>query len=350
MIIRPKGVWGFRFWGLGPFVCVAGLSFSAVFADVVPVSAGTITFGSGDAAGSTIEVAVRKVETFRVGGRSKSTAVNRTFSVRTLPGFPGERHAEVRLVKIGLGTASSPDDVARISGETEIYLLNALADVAVVLTYSKGGDLQGVAEWEKTRRAVLAALMRRVGALKGGTLVLHPKTRLGADVVRSIDAAVAAGFVELISSVEPEAFLEAFYQELAFLFLMAGERVAVGESIARPMVARNPADGSLTKLTHVFRLRKADRRRSRAYFRLGLAGGGIEILRKSIVKQLKATGLGDHEIEGRVAAMPMHWDVEGRATVNISTGRMRDVRMRSRIQVDNIELTSTEEIDIRTAR
>jgi hypothetical protein len=314
---------------------------------VPPALAGQVVFGSGDEPGVSSVIEVRKVESFRVGSVSNSNALNRTFNVIVERDAAGERRARVHLTDIRLGSGSSPDDVARLSGETEVYLMNALQAVPIVLTYNGAGQATGIAGWGDTRKAALDAIVRRVATLQAEGLRLHPDARLSADAVRKIDEQVASGFVSLISKADSREFLQAFYEELAYLLLVAGERVAVGESIEREMATRNPADGSLAKMTTVLRLRKADTRTGKAYFDLKLAGDGIEVLRGAMIAKLGEYNLSDEDIAQKIAAMPMHWDMEGTAVADIKTGRMVEVRVRTRIQVDTIELTSTQEIDIR---
>ena len=99
-------------------------------------------------------------------------------------------------------------------------------------------------------------------------------------------------------------------------------------------------------MTYVLRLRKVDARRSTAQFDIKLAGDGIEELRRAMTAKLEETNLTAEQIAQKVGAMPMHWDTEGTAIANIASGRLTEVA-ETRIQVDNIELTSSQEIDIR---
>jgi hypothetical protein len=280
-----------------------------------------------------------------VGARSNSTALIRTCTV-AFDGLPGDRRVQARLTGIRLGSGSRPNDVARISGETEVYLIDALKPVPVAVTYDVRGRVQGIDDWEKTQRAALDAVARRIASLRSGAVVLHRDARLGADAVAAIDAEVADGLMRAITEAGQQEFLQAFYGELSYLFLAAGQRIAVGESLEHTIATRNPADGKLAQMTYVLRLRKADVRRSTAYFDIKLAGDGIEELRRAMTAKLEETNLSADQIAQKVGAMPMHWDTEGTAVANIASGRLTEVRVKTRIQVDNIELTNSQEIDI----
>lgn len=326
--------------------CAAVLFPVASLASLASADARTVAFGPGYELGPPSEIVVRKVESFRVGRRSNSNALTRTYTVAS-DDLSSERRVQARLTGIRLGSGSKPNDVARLSGETEVFLIDALRSVPVLVTYDEQGRIQGIDGWEHTQRAALDAVAGRIASLQSGAVALHGDARLAANAVAAIDAEVAGGLVRAITNAGPREFMHAFYDEFSFLFLVAGRRIAVGESFEHSIPARNPADGKLALMTYVLRLRKVDARRSTAQFDIKLAGDGIEELRRAMTAKLEETNLTAEQIAQKVGAMPMHWDTEGTAIANIASGRLTEVRVKTRIQVDNIELTSSQEIDIR---
>ena len=137
---------------------------------------------------------VRKVESFRVGRRSNSNALTRTYTVAS-DDLSGERRVQARLTGIRLGSGSKPNDVARLSGETEVFLIDALRSVPVLVTYDEQGRIQGIDGWEHTQRAALDAVAGRIASLQSGAVALHGDARLAANAVAAIDAEVAGGLV-----------------------------------------------------------------------------------------------------------------------------------------------------------
>lgn len=323
------------------------LGFAAIGTSVA--SAEPVTFGYGDEAGALSEIVVRKMESYRVGSQTNTSTLSKIYNATVERNAPGERRARVSVKDLRMEAVTSENPAVRVSGETEVYLMGALKTVPVILSFNDKGQLSGVVDWEPTRQAVLKAVESRIAEM-GQEKALHADATLTPDAMKKLDDQVAKGLVALITKADQPAFLDTFYEELAYFLVVAGERLEIGASIDRPMQARNPADGSLVTMSHVLKLRELDPDKSMAQFDLKLAGDGVALLKSTMIAKLRETKLGEDEISRHVAAMAMHWDTEGTLSVDVKTGRLQKARINSRIQAGDVEVLTTQEVDVTTIK
>jgi hypothetical protein len=308
-----------------------------------------VAFGFGDEQGALSEIVVRKTEAYRVATRTDTSSLSKTFNVVVERNAPGERRARVVVKDVRMEAVTTDNPAVRASGETEVYLMGALKSVPVVLSYNEKGQLAGVVDWEATRQAVLKAVESRIAAMKGEK-ALHAGTTLAPDAVAKLDDQVAKAFAAMITKADQATFLEAFYDELAYFLLAAGERLEIGASLERPMPARNPADGSLATMTYALKLREVTPDKATAEFDLKLAGDGIALLKSTMITKLRETKLGEDEITRHVDAMSMHWEAAGTLFVDVKSGRLQKARVNSRVQAGDVEVITTQEADVTTLK
>jgi hypothetical protein len=309
-----------------------------------------VAFGYGDEAGALSEIVVRKTEAYRAGTRTDTSTLSKTYNALVERNAPGERRARISVKDIRMEGVTTENAAVRLSGETEVNLMGALKSVPVIVNINDKGQLAGVVDWETTRQAVLKAVESRIAAMEGEKASLHAGTTLAPDQVSKLDQQVAKGFVALISKADQTAFLEAFYDELAYFLIVAGERLETGASVERPMRARNPADGSLATMAFVLDLRAVDPPRANALFDLKLAGDGIALLKSTMIAKLRETKLGEDEISRHMDAMSMHWEAEGTLAVDVKSGRLDKARVHSRVQAGDVEVITTQEVDVTTMK
>jgi hypothetical protein len=309
-----------------------------------------VAFGYGDEAGALSEIVVRRTQAYRVGANTDTSTLSKVYNATVERNAPGERRARVTVKDIRMEAVTTENPAVRLSGETEIYLMGALKSVPVILSVNDKGQLAGVVDWEATRQAVLKAVESRTSAMEGEKATLHAATTLAPDAVKKLDEQVAKGLTALVSKADQAAFLESFYDELAYFLMVAGERLEIGTSVERPMQARNPADGSLSTMKYVLTLRAIDPAKTTAEFDLKLAGDGIALLKNTMIAKLRKTKLGEDEIGRHVDAMSMHWDAEGTLAVDVKSGRLQKARVHSRIQAGDVEVITTQEADVTAAK
>ncbi len=282
--------------------------------------------------------------------RTDTSSLSKTFNVFVERNAPGERRARITVKDVRMEAVTTDDPAVRASGETEVYLMGALKSVPVVLSYNEKGQLAGVVDWEATRQAVLKAVESRIAAMKGEKASLHAGTTLAPDALAKLDDQVSKAFVAMITKADQATFLEAFYDELTYFLLAAGERLEVGASIERPMQARNPADGSLATITYALKLREVTPDKATAEFDLKLAGDGIALLKSSVIAKLRESKLAEDEITRHVDAMSMHWEAAGTLFVDVKSGRLQKARVNSRVQAGDVEVITTKEADVTTVK
>ncbi len=246
-----------------------------------------VAFGFGDEQGALSEIVVRKTEAYRVATRTDTSALTKTYNAIVERNAPGERRARVTLKDVRMESVTTDNPAVRASGETEVYLMAALKSVPVIVSFNDNGQLAGVVDWDATRQAVLKAVESRIAGMQADRATLHAGATLAPDALAKIDEQVAKAFAAMIEKADQVAFLDAFYEELAYFLLVAGERLEIGASIERPMRARNPADGSLATMSYSLKLRQVTPDKTKAEFDLKLVGDGIALLKSSVIAKLR---------------------------------------------------------------
>ncbi|MGP0092772.1 MAG: hypothetical protein ACLPKB_22950 [Xanthobacteraceae bacterium] len=313
--------------------------------------AGPVTFGPGDEPGARVRVVAHQVQTQRAQAKpSTVTALDKTFDVTIERRPSGRRTMRARLAEITNVSVESDDPVVRVAGETELRLIDALRSVPVVFDVNDKGQITGVVDEAATGQALLRAIVDRIGALAAEKPLLHADTALPSDRVGEIDAAVGTAFVNALSKGGTDAFIQSYCDELAFILLVAGERIDIGQSVERPIRARSPADGSLITVTHILSLRATDAGRTKAFFDIKVARDTEALLRGFVEAGLRKQKLGEDEIRRRSDAMPIEWEANGAAEADIATGRMLAVRLNARMRVGAIELIVSEDVGVSTIR
>jgi len=312
-------------------------------------AAGPIAFGLGDEAAPPSEIVVRKTESNRVGSRMDTSTLIKTYVAKVEGSAPGDRRVQVQLKDVRIESVTIEDPAVRLSADTEVYLMGALKSVPIVLDYNDKGQLTTIADWDATRQTVLKAVESRAASMEGEKL-LHAGTTLSPDAVARLDKQIKEGFVAMISKAEPPTFLEVFYDELGLFLLLTGERMELNATVERPMLVRNPTDGSFTDFSHVLTLRETDLDKTKALLDFRLAGDGVALLKKTIVAKLREAKLGEEEITRHVEDMSIHWDAEGALTVDIKSGRLQKADINSRVQAGDIEFVTASKIDVTPAK
>lgn len=325
-----------------------GVAFFAISASLA--GAEPVAFGFGDEQGALSEIVVRRTELRRVATSSDTSKLGKTYNVIVERNAPGERRARVTVKDVRMEGVESETPAMRIAGETEIYLMGALKSVPVILSFNENGQIAGVADWDATRQAVLKAVEARTATMEAEKASIHAGASLAPDAIADVDKQVANGFAAMITKGDQPAFIEAFYEELAYFLLVAGERIEPGASVERPMRIRNPADGNLTNMTYVLKLRGVDPSKTIAEFDLNLAGDGIALLKGAMVAKLRETKLAEDEISRHVDSMSLHWSSTGTLFVDIKSGRLKKARVDSRIQAGDVEVITTHEADVTTVK
>ena len=319
------------------------LTFAAALVISGTLHAEPIAFGPGDAPGTELEVVSRTVETHRAGARNPDASTLNTTLVARVERDARGRHVRVRLKQFGAESMVSDEPLMRIAGETELYLMEALTSVPLLLDIDDKGRVIGVADWDTTRRMLRQAAENRVAALSTEKPMLHPGAALPADVVAETDARIAHGFVDLISNMKPDDFIDRFCSEIAFLLLVSGERLEIGRSTERSMAVRNPADGSLSVAAYVLTLREVDAERTRALFDWKLLSDDA-VLRGYLTSAFRRHQLDEDEIRRRVEATPVEWQATGNAEVDIASGQARRLQLRERIRIGEAEIVRDQDV------
>ena len=209
------------------------LTFAAALVISGAVHAEPIAFGPGDAPGTELEVVSRTVETHRAGARNPDASTLNTTLVARVERDARGRHVRVRLKRFGAESIVSDEPLMRIAGETELYLMEALTSVPFLLDVDDKGRVIGIADWDTTRRMLRQATKNRVAVLSTEKPMLHPGAALPADVVAETDARIAHGFVDLISNMKPDDFIDRFCTRLCSLGRPASNGHEAVEQVGR---------------------------------------------------------------------------------------------------------------------
>jgi hypothetical protein len=301
-----------------------------------------VTLGPGDDPPARVEITAQRVDVTTHGVSKSSATLRRTFVGAIDHATSGVRHMSVRLTQIG-GAATDDNEIVRLSGDVELYLLQSLKDIELILAFDRDGVATSIDNWDEARAKIVDAVARRVAELATGHPAIHPATALAAEVVEQMHQQVAKGFVERITAMSAADFLQAFFPEPGLVLIASNARLEVGDAVRRAAVLRGPS-GAPFAMTELYRLRELDAGRTRAVLDILPDDSLDAMLRERMAEEFRSHKLDEEDIRRRVEAMAIRSERGGTAEVDVASGRTRHMRLAYLMHVGAYDYKADEEV------